>query len=203
MPTHSFDSFLRTLQTSVGHAQRSAAERYRLLLERMAEAEEGGARSARSWRIHVPAMLPGATESETLTLPLLSLRRLVQPRVTGFTLEVGVEIETERKRYPGGLKRVSLLIHRYSRKPGRELRRLRITLAGPQPGGGEALLDGAPLKRLDGWPGDGSGRTPRSFFQRLLGFLYPSFLFRRAVIRLRLSEEDARRLRDTFPEGSS
>jgi hypothetical protein len=148
-------------------------------------------------------MPPGATESETLTLPLLSLRRLVQPQVTGFTLEVGVEIETERKHYPSGLKRVSLLIHRHSLKPGRELRRLRITLAGPQPGGGEALLDGAPLKRLDGWPGGGAARPPRSLFRRLLGFLCPSFLFRRGVIRLRLSEEDARRLRDTFPEGSS
>jgi|GEM_PF-2213891 len=202
MPTHSFDSFLRTLQTAVGHAQRAATQRHRLLLERMAEAGEDGAMRSRSWRVHVPAMPPDAPGSETLTLPLLGLRRLVQPQVTGFTFEVDVEIETGRRRYPGGLKRVSLLIHKHLRSPG-ELRRLRITLAGPQPGGGEASLDGAPLKRLDGWPGADAAGPRRSFLRRLLGFLYPFFLFRREVLRLRLSEEDARRLRDTFPEGSS
>ncbi|MFY0574411.1 hypothetical protein ACN28S_08685 [Cystobacter fuscus] len=147
-------------------------------------------------------MSPGDPGSEPLTLPLLSLRRLVQPQVTGFTFEVDVEIETGRGHYPGGLRRVSLLIHKHLRSP-RELRRLRITLAGPQPGGGEALLDGTPLKRLDAWPGNDVVEPPRSFFRRLLGFIFPFFLLRLGVLRLRLSEEDAKRLRDIFPERSN
>jgi len=200
MPTHSFDSFLRTLQTAVGHAQRAATERHRLMVERMAEVGEDGVVRSRSWRVHVPAMPSGFRDSETLTLPLLSLRRMVLPQVTGFTFEVDVELETERRRYPGGLRRVNLLIHKHPRSP-RELRRLRITLSGSQPGGGEALLDGAPLKRLDGWPGDDATGRPPSLLRRLLGFLFPFFLFRRGVLRLNLSEEDARRLRDTLPEG--
>lgn len=203
MPTHSFDSFLRTLQTAVGHAQHAAAERHRLLVERMTEAGDDGARRAQSWEVHVPALPPGSRDSETLTLPLLSLRRLVQPQVTGFSFEVDVEIETERKRYPGGPRKLSLLIHKNQRSAQREVRRLRITLAGPQPGGGEALLDGAPLKQLDGVTGTDAARTPRSFFRRLLGFLTVFFSFRRGALRLSLSEEDARRLRDTFPEHSS
>lgn len=194
MPTHSFDSFLRTLQTSVGQAQRAAAIHHRLVVERMAEAGIDGALRSRSWKVHVE-------DSETLTLPLLALRRLVQPQVTGFTLEVDVELETERKRYPGGLQKVCLLIHTRQRSSERELRRLRVTLSGPQPGEGEALLDGVPLKRLGKEVGAAS--APRSFFRRLLGFLTLSFLFRRGSLRLRLSEDDARRLRDSFPERPS
>lgn len=174
MPTHSLDAFVSALQAELARAQARVEARHRALVERR------------------------FAEAGPLETPLLSLRRWVMPRVTGFSLELDVALETERRRYRSGLLRVCLVVRE---SLGGERRRLRIILAGAQPGGGEVWLDDVALRRLESpvEPGAAARRTPvKGLFQRLLRWLRMFFrrLFRlrRGAIRLRLSEEDAKRL---------
>lgn len=198
MPAHSFESFLRTLQAAVGHAQRAASLRHQTLLERMTEVGADGTRSSRTWAVQVPPLPTDARGSATLRLPLLGLRRLRQPQVIGFSFEVDVEIELERGRYADGHPRMRLLIRKDVHDPGRESRRLRVSLEGPQPGGGEVLIDGALLKRLDGVPPVDVEGPLRAMFRRSSAYLSRLFLSPPDCIRLSVSEEDASRLRDAF-----
>jgi hypothetical protein len=202
MATHSFNNFLRSLQDAVGRAQESAATQHRAMVEQMVESGQDREPRAQYWNIRIPAAGTGDGRDTTVVLPLLSLRPLIMPQVTGFSMEVAVEVETRSERYPSGLQKMNLVIPRNSRDFKREPRRLRVTLAGPQPGAGQVLIDGTLLKRLeDGWePRSAAPAGVRSRFQRFLEFIRRGVPSRRGAMRLELSEEDARRWKDIHPK---
>jgi len=201
MQTHPFNTFLGALQSAVGQAQGAAATQHRDLVERMVEMGPDGEPMSRSWSVHVPAALRRAKRVDTLVLPLLTLRRLMMPQLTGLTLEVGVEVKTERKRFPSGFQKVTLVIPKDTPSSKQELRRLSVTLTGPQPGVCEVAIDGAMLKRLDRPAPESPAPAPlspmRARLQRILeffGFFRRFMPLRRKGIRLGLSEEDAQRV---------
>lgn len=199
MATHSFNTFLRSLQDAVGQAQSAAATRHRAMLERMVEVGQNGELRVQSWSVHMPA-LKSDRRADTVVLPLLSLRPLIMPQVTSFSLEVDVDVETKRQRYPSGHERVRLVIPENPQDSRHQMRRLRVTLTGPQPGTGEVLIDGTLLKRLEGIPDQSVALVPvvtvRARFHSFIRFLRDRFPFRDNAIHLDLSEEDSRRLKD-------
>lgn len=201
MPTHSFDGFLRTLQSAIGHAQGTATTRHQAKVERIVEVGPDGELRARSWSVHIQGGPRSTQEGGTVVLPLLSLRQLVIPQVTQFTLETGVEVEMERTSDPSGQPKVTLVIPTSTLLSRHELRRLRVTLTGPQPGAGEVLIDGARLKRLERVAAPGATETAgltlaRPRLHRLIGFIRRLLPFGRDAIRLGLSEEDSKRMGD-------
>lgn len=200
MATHSLDAFVKALQGAVHHAQQVAASRHLAAVERLTELDAAGTRHAGRWTIRVPTAGLASAGHESLTFPLLELRRWVLPQVTGLSLEIGVKVETQRRRHPNGLRRVRLRIPKESSLEDPETHRLRITLTGPQPGDGEVWLDGIPFKQFDRGRAEAFAVHRRSLLQRMFDCFSTWAPFRGRGVFLALSEEECRSLRTVLPE---
>ncbi len=159
MPEVDFDDFLRGLQFSLAKAQAGIAAQNKGRLERLLQVDQDGRTERLDWSFVLDPAGAGQAEAQPMRLPLASMRSLLAPQVTDFTLEMQVSVEPAKPPSPGGEARLSLVVHKRRSFLRERLHKLKIRLLGSQPGGGVVKVDGKTLKLLPARQGEGEGRT--------------------------------------------
>lgn len=142
-PAVPFDAWLAGLQRSVGRLQLGLAERLARHAERRAEA-----------RPAVVVDVPAEGDAPAVTLDDTALRGARAGLVQ--SLELGFDAAVERD----DAGRYSFVLDPAAAAPGARAVRLRVRLAGPQPGDAEVYVAGALFKRVRWAPAPEAGVGP-------------------------------------------
>lgn len=140
MPTHTFDSLLHSLSSSVNETKHSISGQQQGQLRRIYTDDQG---KSLTWTFYVPS--DQGEEYKPLELPLVSLRSNSELHVSSLSIELSVDVNETSKS-----KRLSVTLRRFKNSLTSTFVRLKIIISGIKNVEGTVLANGKLLKKFNG-----------------------------------------------------
>jgi len=140
MPTHTFDSLLHSLSSSVNETKHSISDRQQGQMRRIYTDDQG---KSLTWTFYVPS--DQGEKYKPLELPLVSLRSNSELHVSSLSIELNVDVNETSKS-----KRLSVTLRRFKNSLTSTFVRLKIIISGIKNVEGTVLANGKLLKKFNG-----------------------------------------------------
>lgn len=148
-----FEQFLSSLQHEVSTAQQAIQEQQDKLLRRYFDIQPDGELKAVTWNVVIPSGKPGKHgENDDLELPLLTLLSPSRHKIAEVALEFEAEVEEHPDNAVTGRKNLVLVVKKTSHNKKTNSSRVKVVMAGAQPGRIDVYVDDVLFKTLDSTP---------------------------------------------------